>query len=220
MYGAAPFVVRQTLEPLAFTFSYLTIDRPQARQAITSPWWRTSRSSLIPPAHHEYPLTRILQVCRAGAGRHLDSGNRYGAPRSFRVLPHAWRIIAHRIRIAGSSFVITKMGLNHASELHGFEGEGYSYFKSPIWWGGMVTSTLSYKNESRNHHRRALELTSPNSGHRRGRQLCRICVCACDTSHSSRSPECADRVWKTSKGRMSALDADTRQRRARSILPG
>lgn len=27
----------------------------------------------------------------------------------------------------------------HASERHGFEGEGFSYLKSPIWWGGVVT---------------------------------------------------------------------------------
>lgn len=27
----------------------------------------------------------------------------------------------------------------HASERHGFEGEGFSYLKSPVWWGGIVT---------------------------------------------------------------------------------
>lgn len=27
----------------------------------------------------------------------------------------------------------------HASERHGFEGEGFSYLKSPIWWGGVTT---------------------------------------------------------------------------------
>ncbi|KAJ0425802.1 magnesium transporter NIPA-domain-containing protein [Aspergillus carlsbadensis] len=41
----------------------------------------------------------------------------------------------------GTSFVITKMGLNHASERHGFEGEGFSYLKSPTWWAG--TSILA-----------------------------------------------------------------------------
>lgn len=39
----------------------------------------------------------------------------------------------------GTSFVITKKGLMHASENHGFEGEGFSYLKSPIWWGGIGT---------------------------------------------------------------------------------
>lgn len=34
-------------------------------------------------------------------------------------------------------------GLIHASERHGFEGEGFSYLKSPIWWGGVVTCTES-----------------------------------------------------------------------------
>lgn len=33
-------------------------------------------------------------------------------------------------------------GLMHASEQHGFEGEGFSYLKSPIWWGGVVTRTV------------------------------------------------------------------------------
>jgi drug/metabolite transporter (DMT)-like permease len=39
----------------------------------------------------------------------------------------------------GTSFVITKKGLLHASERHGFEGEGFSYLRSPIWWGGIST---------------------------------------------------------------------------------
>ncbi|KAJ5221882.1 DUF803-domain-containing protein [Penicillium citrinum] len=38
----------------------------------------------------------------------------------------------------GTSFVITKKGLMHASERHGFEGEGFSYLKSPIWWAGVI----------------------------------------------------------------------------------
>ncbi|KAJ5649080.1 uncharacterized protein N7484_002803 [Penicillium longicatenatum] len=57
----------------------------------------------------------------------------------------------------GTSFVITKRvrlaseiadrwprtrGLMQASEQHGFEGEGFSYLKSPIWWGGVVTLAL------------------------------------------------------------------------------
>lgn len=32
-------------------------------------------------------------------------------------------------------------GLMQASERHGFEGEGFSYLKSPVWWGGIVTRT-------------------------------------------------------------------------------
>ena len=39
----------------------------------------------------------------------------------------------------GTSFVITKLGLNEASERHGFEGEGFSYLKTPTWWGGIIT---------------------------------------------------------------------------------
>ncbi len=26
-----------------------------------------------------------------------------------------------------------------ANERHGFEGDGYTYLKSPIWWGGIIT---------------------------------------------------------------------------------
>ena len=40
--------------------------------------------------------------------------------------------------IVGSSFVITKKGLIVASERHGFEGDGFSYLKQPIWWSGMI----------------------------------------------------------------------------------
>lgn len=42
----------------------------------------------------------------------------------------------------GSSFVITKKGLNDAAKKHGFEGEGFTYFRSPTWWAGMITMTL------------------------------------------------------------------------------
>ncbi|KAI9886851.1 MAG: hypothetical protein M1823_001350 [Watsoniomyces obsoletus] len=39
----------------------------------------------------------------------------------------------------GASFVITKKGLIEASERHGFEGDGFAYLRSPIWWAGIVT---------------------------------------------------------------------------------
>ncbi|KAL4809269.1 DUF803-domain-containing protein [Aspergillus unguis] len=42
----------------------------------------------------------------------------------------------------GTSFVITKIGLNHATERHGFEGEGFSYLKSPTWWVGVSTLAI------------------------------------------------------------------------------
>ncbi|CZT51388.1 probable DUF803 domain membrane protein [Rhynchosporium secalis] len=38
----------------------------------------------------------------------------------------------------GTSFVITKKGLIDAEERHGFEGDGFSYLKSPIWWAGIL----------------------------------------------------------------------------------
>ena len=42
----------------------------------------------------------------------------------------------------GTSFVITKKGLLDASDKHGFEGEGFVYLKSPIWWAGIITMIL------------------------------------------------------------------------------
>ncbi|KAI1004955.1 hypothetical protein K3495_g3258 [Podosphaera aphanis] len=38
----------------------------------------------------------------------------------------------------GTSFVITKKGLMHAEERLGFEGDGFTYLKSPIWWAGII----------------------------------------------------------------------------------
>lgn len=42
----------------------------------------------------------------------------------------------------GTSFVITKKGLNEASERHGFEGDGFSYLKTPLWWAGISTLVI------------------------------------------------------------------------------
>lgn len=42
----------------------------------------------------------------------------------------------------GTSYVITKKGLQDARERHGFEGDGYQYFKNPTWWGGIITLVL------------------------------------------------------------------------------
>lgn len=39
----------------------------------------------------------------------------------------------------GTSFVITKKGLLEANDRHGFEGDGFAYIKSPLWWGGIMT---------------------------------------------------------------------------------
>lgn len=38
----------------------------------------------------------------------------------------------------GSSYVITKQGLQDASRRHGFDGDGHQYLKNPTWWAGMV----------------------------------------------------------------------------------
>ncbi|KAF2194782.1 DUF803-domain-containing protein [Zopfia rhizophila CBS 207.26] len=42
----------------------------------------------------------------------------------------------------GTSFVITKKGLNSAAEKHGFDGDGFAYLRNPVWWAGIVTMAL------------------------------------------------------------------------------
>jgi uncharacterized membrane protein len=42
----------------------------------------------------------------------------------------------------GTSFVITKKGLNDAADKHGFEGDGFAYLKTPLWWAGIVSLIL------------------------------------------------------------------------------
>lgn len=39
----------------------------------------------------------------------------------------------------GTSFVITKKGLNDAADKHGFEGDGFAYLKTPLWWAGIAS---------------------------------------------------------------------------------
>jgi hypothetical protein len=48
--------------------------------------------------------------------------------------------------LIGSSYVTTKIGLRDARERNGFKGDGFEYFKNPLWWTGMIICTL---NESR-----------------------------------------------------------------------
>lgn len=36
------------------------------------------------------------------------------------------------------TFVISQ-GLIQAEERHGFEGDGFVYLKSPLWWAGIAT---------------------------------------------------------------------------------
>jgi len=44
----------------------------------------------------------------------------------------------------GTSFILTKKGLNHANDRSAYAqaSDNYSYFKSPIWWAGMTTMIL------------------------------------------------------------------------------
>ncbi|KAL3480066.1 magnesium transporter [Aspergillus californicus] len=38
----------------------------------------------------------------------------------------------------GSSYVVTKKGLIVAAEKHGFNGDGFEYLRSPVWWCGTI----------------------------------------------------------------------------------
>ena len=42
----------------------------------------------------------------------------------------------------GTSFVITKKGLNDAADKHGFEGDGFAYMKTPLWWAGICSLVI------------------------------------------------------------------------------
>ncbi|OCK77788.1 DUF803-domain-containing protein [Lepidopterella palustris CBS 459.81] len=44
----------------------------------------------------------------------------------------------------GTSFVITKKGLNEARENHGFEGDGFSYLRSPTWWAVVLGEIFNF----------------------------------------------------------------------------
>lgn len=63
----------------------------------------------------------------------LDNADRSGIP-GMGDKPRLARDDVRTLVLTGLS-----QGLMHASERHGFEGEGFSYLKSPIWWGGVVT---------------------------------------------------------------------------------
>lgn len=42
----------------------------------------------------------------------------------------------------GASFVFTKKGLNEAADKHGFEGDGFAYLKTPLWWAGITSLVI------------------------------------------------------------------------------
>jgi hypothetical protein len=42
----------------------------------------------------------------------------------------------------GASYVTTKIGLKDAERRHGFNGDGFEYFRNPIWWTGMIMMVL------------------------------------------------------------------------------
>lgn len=73
-----------------------------------------------------------------------------------------------------------------ASERHGFEGEGFSYLKSPVWWGGVITCTLSSRCTTGEADR--------DSGCWGSVQFRRLCLCARHPGHPIGCAERLDRV--------------------------
>ena len=75
-----------------------------------------------------------------------------------------------------------------AEERHGFEGDGFSYLKSPLWWAGIISCTQSVNLDKpilTNKHR---------SNYWRNSKLCCICFCAGHSSNTTRSIECLN--WR------------------------
>ena len=96
----------------------------------------------------------------------------------------------HTERDQGTSFVITKKGSMQASQQHGFEGEGFAYLKSPVWWSGIITST----SHTTNAHCTPSNMLTQSSGYRRSRQLCSIRIRAADSGDAIGGAQCFDRV--------------------------
>ncbi|CAI7671607.1 unnamed protein product [Penicillium manginii] len=61
------------------------------------------------------------------------------SPRPEKLRLKRWSIIT--IESAADVLMKGDQGLMHASERHGFEGEGFSYLRSPIWWVGVIMRT-------------------------------------------------------------------------------
>lgn len=80
-------------------------------------------------------------------------------------------------------------GLQQAERKHGFEGEGFVYLRSPIWWAGIATCECCPSNGNPE----ADVLTVAASGYRRGLQLCRLRLCAGHPRDAAGSPECTHR---------------------------
>lgn len=74
-----------------------------------------------------------------------------------------------------------------AEERHGFEGDGFTYLKSPIWWAGIIARMRLLPSS---------KLDSANivfSDYWRNCEFCGIRICACDSSNPSRGSECFNR---------------------------
>lgn len=74
-----------------------------------------------------------------------------------------------------------------AGERHGFEGDGFAYLKSPIWWAGISTRT------SPDLTIYAWMLMGFNSCPWRDRKLCRLRFRTRNSSNPTRRIECFDR---------------------------
>lgn len=75
-----------------------------------------------------------------------------------------------------------------AEERHGFEGDGFTYLKSPIWWAGIVARTSS---APFTFHPNGLLTTYSNRW--RSSKLCRLRFRACNSSYTAWGVECPNR---------------------------
>lgn len=81
-------------------------------------------------------------------------------------------------------------GLNDASDKHGFEGEGFSYLKTPLWWAGIITSAYYGPRYESSVKIANIWL----SGYGRSGKFRGLCVCASHPCYASWSAKRAYRV--------------------------
>lgn len=78
-----------------------------------------------------------------------------------------------------------------ASDKHGFEGDGFAYLKSPVWWSGIITCAHTPPPVFDD----LLPANASCSGCWRDRQFCRICI---RSGHSSYTPRSTQRPYRVS----------------------
>lgn len=102
--------------------------------------------SALPESPACCAASTLLPVRQAPAGNRTALVALIAAPPSDTEMAHDEYIgvtlaVCSSIAV-GTSYVTTKVGLKDASQRHGFKGDGFEYFRSPIWWAGMIMLVL------------------------------------------------------------------------------